>query len=93
MNESVKKFLTALEPIVVSVLKTLLKVAGFKGWLAGLVVKEFFEELAIPVINAGVVEIGYQLDVIDGKKMLKKIKEASNGEEYDHAADDVLGAR
>ena len=90
MNPS-NRFFAVFKPLFVSFLKTLLKVTGFKAWLVGVLAEEFFDEVAVPLIKAGMVEVGYQYDRIDGKGMLKKLKDADNDQEYDDAVDDILG--
>jgi hypothetical protein len=47
-----------------------------------------------PLLDAAAVEIGYLFDVKDGRLMVEKLKEAreaGNADNYDRAADDILG--
>lgn len=91
--ENQNKFFAALKPLFVTALKTLLKVSGFRGWLVGLLAKEFYDDIALPIMQSQLMEHGYRMDVRDGRKMLTKIQEATNAQEYDDAVDDVLGGR
>lgn len=80
-----------IRPFFVSFLKTLLKVTGFKAFIVGIFAKELFDEVAVPLIKAGMVEVGYQYDRIEGKAMLKKLRSANSDQDYDDAVDDILG--
>lgn len=73
-------------------LKYLLRTAGgnvFTQWLVKYIVKNLTEEIATPIINMSVNELGYQYEKIKGKATLKKIQNAENQTEYDSAIDDI----
>jgi len=55
---------------------------GFKAWLVKYIVTELFEEIAQPVINYGFRKFGYQVEVYHGKKLLKKIQNAENDDDW-----------
>lgn len=63
---------------------------GFKGWLVKFIITNLWEELAAPIIKAGLVEISYIEDKIDGKVTAKKIEKArrsGSNEDYNNAVD------
>lgn len=66
---------------------------GFRAWLIKLIVENLFEQIAEPIIRAGITQLGYEYSVHEGKVLIKKLEEArheGNQDSYDHAADDVL---
>ena len=75
-------------------LKALLRngtwIAGPKAWLIKFIIKNLGEEFADPFIDAGLREIGYTIDVKDGKKAVRKIEEAKNEKELDSGIDDIF---
>lgn len=65
---------------------------GFKTWLITFVVENLWDEIAEPLIKAGLVEIKYIKDNIDGKITAKKIDEARRSgdqDSYDDAVDEL----
>lgn len=62
---------------------------GIKAWLIKKVVTEFSEEIAAPIINATINEIGYQYEKINGRKILKRIESSQSQDELDSAIDDI----
>lgn len=75
------------------VFKTLFKSApmgGFRLWLVKIIVKEFYVEIGEPVIKAVFVEGGYLYHKVEGKIIVKRIKDATNQAEYDAAMDDIF---
>ena len=65
---------------------------GFKAWLITFVVENLWDEIAEPLINAGLVEIKYIKDNIDGKITAKKIDKARRSgdqDSYDAAVDEL----
>ena len=73
-----------------ALLKTFLKVGGFKAWLIKFAIEEAYDEIGEPIIKAGLVELGYVLDKREGKALVKKLNEATNANDYDSAVDDIL---
>lgn len=63
---------------------------GFRAWLVTFVATELYEEVGRPVAQAVLVEVGYAMDIVDGRVKLKRLKEATSGEDYDSSVDDIL---
>lgn len=64
--------------------------SGFKGWLVTFIIENLWEELAAPLIKAGLVEIKYIRDKIDGDltaKNIEKARRSDSNEDYDNAVD------
>lgn len=71
-------------------------IAGPKAWVIKFIAENLFDELMKPLLQAGVTYIGYRLDVVHGKNVIKKLNDASeanDGQAYDDATDDVFGTR
>ena len=67
---------------------------GFYGWVASFVLEYLWDEVGIKILQAGMREIGYGLDKIQGKYQVKKLREArreGDHEEYDDIVDDIVG--
>jgi hypothetical protein len=86
-----KKDKSTLTSLFVTLLKSLLKVSGFQAQVVAFVGEHLMEEIGIPLANALLVEVNYRYDVHEGKKYLVKSNEATNVEEYNDAADVILG--
>lgn len=56
---------------------------GFKGWLIKFVVTELFEEIAEPLIKAGLNHVGYLYDKVDGNVKVKRIERARSEDDHD----------
>lgn len=66
---------------------------GFKVWLVKYISTEFFEEIALPIMHYGINEGEFQLDVVEGKAIIKAKDDALiNGDTdaYDSAVDDAF---
>tara|TARA_R110002012_G_scaffold191476_1_gene359234 strand:+ start:323 stop:643 length:321 start_codon:yes stop_codon:yes gene_type:complete len=66
---------------------------GFKAWLVAFVVKNFWDELVEPLMNAALIEVKYIKNKIEGKITAKKISEAresGSDQDYDDAVDASL---
>ena len=63
---------------------------GFVGWIVTYIVTELFEEIAEPLILAGINRIGYTYDKIEGKVLIKELNEAENETDYDSTVNDIL---
>ncbi len=63
---------------------------GPLAWVISYVVTELFEEVAEPLILAGINRIGYTYDKIEGKVLIKNLNEAENEADYDSTIDDIL---
>lgn len=63
---------------------------GFKVWLITFIVKELYAELGEPLVRFALNRVGYVYYKVEGKVLIKKLKEASNETEYDSAINDIL---
>lgn len=66
---------------------------GFKAWLIKFIVTELYEELGEPLIRAGINQVGYYYDKIDGKITIKKIdkaREEGDAENYRDGVNDIF---
>lgn len=66
---------------------------GFKAWLVKFVLENLWEELAEPLIKAGLVEIKYIKDNFDGNitaKRIEKARRSENVQDYNDAADSAF---
>lgn len=66
---------------------------GFKAWIIKVIITELFDELGEPLIRAGVNQVGYIYDKIDGKVQIKKIhkaREDNDADAYNRHIDNVL---
>lgn len=66
---------------------------GFKAWLVKFILENLWEELAEPLIKAGLIEIRYIADKIDGNITAKKIEKARRSgdvEDYNRAVDSAF---
>ena len=63
---------------------------GFKAWLVSFVVKELYDEIGEPLVRAALNRVGYTYDKIEGKVLIKKLREADNEADYDSTIDDIL---
>lgn len=73
-----------------ALLKTCPWLAGPMSWFISFAVEHLFEEVAVPLANLVNRKIGYQIDVADGKRVIKKLEESESEEEYDDALDDLF---
>lgn len=68
-------------------------VAGVQGWLVAFIVGELYDELAEPIVKLALREIGYHIEVVKGKTIVKKINKArqeGNHEDYRRNVDDLF---
>lgn len=66
---------------------------GFRTWLVKFIVTHLFEEVAEPLIRAGLIQVGYYYNRIDGKILVKKLEEAKRDNDqgaYDRTVDDIF---
>jgi hypothetical protein len=63
---------------------------GFKAWLVKYVVTELYEEIGEPLVRAALNRVGYVYDKVEGKVLIKKLRESENEAEYDSTIDDIL---
>jgi len=66
---------------------------GLKGWLIKFVVTELYDEVAEPLIRAGVNHVGYVYDKHKGRiqvKIIEKAFDESNHEAYRTGVNDVF---
>ena len=63
---------------------------GFKAWLIKFIVTELFEEIAEPIMKAGVVQAGYIYNRVEGKILIKRVENAQDQNEHDTAMDDIF---
>lgn len=63
---------------------------GFKAWLVKFIITELYEEIGEPIIRAGLNLEGYTYDKVEGKVLIKKLREADNEADYDSTIDDIL---
>lgn len=67
---------------------------GFYGWVASFILEYLWDEVGEPMLKAGMREIGYGLDKVQGKYQvhrLKKAREEGDHETYDDVIDDIVG--
>ncbi len=87
-------FLSFLQDIFVKKMLTMLVKnaagGGLRVWLVKFLAEELFEEVGRPTANYILVELRYKLDVVEGKRLLVKLKEARNVEDYNSTVDDNL---
>tara|TARA_R110002012_G_scaffold168596_1_gene332135 strand:- start:3505 stop:3819 length:315 start_codon:yes stop_codon:yes gene_type:complete len=65
---------------------------GFKAWLIKFAVEELVDEVGIPVVNAGIVEVKFYFDKKNGEKVsikIEKARESGSDEDYDNAVDEL----
>lgn len=78
--------------VKLALIKLIGTTVGFKAWLIKFVLENLIDEVGIPVVNAGVVEVKYYFDKKDGTKVAIKIEKARSGDDqgdYDDAVDDL----
>jgi len=66
---------------------------GFRTWLVKLIITEFFEEIAEPLIRLSLRRLEYSYKKVEGKIIIKKIEKAkneNNQNDYDHSVDDIF---
>jgi len=66
---------------------------GFRGWLVKTIVTNFFNEIGEPIIKAAFIQINYTYERIEGKILIKKLKEAvieNNQTAYDDTTDIIF---
>lgn len=63
-------------------LGTAAKTAGFKVWLVTFIAEEVFEDVGEPVAELVMVKMGYGFHKVEGKLLVKRLKEAESGEAY-----------
>ena len=70
------------------------KFGGVKGWLIGLFVEEIILERALnPLIKKIFRELGYNIDVYQGEKLVLKLERAEragNEDDYNNTVDDIM---
>lgn len=66
---------------------------GYQVWIARIIVKYAFEELALPIIQLAFREMGYTYHRAEGEIVFKRIEEAKGNNDrtkYDQAVDDLF---
>lgn len=82
--------------VVKKALKTFLGTGagvGLKAWIIKFIVTELFEEIAVPLIKAVLVEAGYQYDKKNGEILITKLHQAredNDADSYSRTVDDIL---
>ena len=86
-----KEFLIAIlrDKAVKFALKKLLATSSIKIWIVQYVVKELFDEVAKPIIQAAFEFMGYKYEVKRGEHTLKKIENAQSRDDWRDASRDV----
>lgn len=86
-----KEFLITIlrDKAVKFALKKLLATSSIKLWIVQYVVKELFDEVAKPIIQAAFEYMGYKYEVLNGEHTLKKIENAETRDDWRDAARDV----
>ncbi|MCK5608302.1 hypothetical protein KAR91_40850 [Candidatus Pacearchaeota archaeon] len=72
----------------------IIKVAGFRAWIASMLLEYGFDKIVLPCINLMFRKGQLIYDVQEGKVKVKKLREArqnGNQDDYDNAADDIMG--
>lgn len=67
------------------ILKNFISVGGLKGWLIKLVITEFYDEIAEPLIKLSMRKAGYIYEVNQGKHLLLEIENAENSDAWHDA--------
>ncbi len=68
-------------------------IGGPKAWIIKFIISELFDEIGEPLIRAGLNQIGYYYDKIDGNIQIKKLKDArgkNDADAYNRASDNIL---
>lgn len=63
---------------------------GFRGWLVKVIVTHFYDDIAEPLIKMAFLNMNYEYRRIEGKILLKRVKNAENQTQYDAAIDDIF---
>ena len=63
---------------------------GFRKWVIKVIVENFFDEIADPIIKASFINMGYIYNRIEGKILIKKVQNANNQLDYDSAIDNIF---
>lgn len=77
----------AIEKVLINVIGAS---TGLQVWLVKVISTQLYKQIGEPLLKAGLAEIGYQIEVIENKQIVKRIKEAQSEQEYDDAIDDLL---
>jgi len=67
-------------------------IAGPKAWIIKFVVSNLWDEIAEPLIRAGLVELEYVYDKHQGKVLIKKLNQAEENNDqitFDDIVDDI----
>jgi hypothetical protein len=91
IKESLIKFLKgeSVKAAFILIFKTA-AFGGIRAWLINLAVGIFYHEIGEPVIRAVFAEGGYLYYRIEGRIIVKRIKDAQNEVQYDSAIDDIF---
>ena len=90
-------FLRVIKPHLINFLKAKaigsiiagLTPGGLYAKIATFILKHFFEEIAKPIIDAGIREIGYKIEIENGKKLIREISTVDNVDDFNDVADRV----
>jgi cellobiose-specific phosphotransferase system component IIB len=80
-QEVIVKYLQ--EKLIKFIIKKMAITAGWQVWLVKLITEELVEEIAVPVINIKMAEIGMVYDKKEGKAAVTKISLAEDNEDED----------
>lgn len=83
-----------VEGIILHFLKAYLNTVAGQGFFSRIInklVDEGYEHLLDPFVERAIVKAGYLYDKSTGKVLIKKLEEATNAEDYNSTADDILG--
>ena len=66
---------------------------GFRTFAIKFIAKNLFEEIAEPLIKAGLIQAGYYYNKVEGKVLIKRLEEARRDNDqgaYDTSVDDIF---
>ena len=104
IKEILLKIWPSVKPIIIEQLKgALVKKAlkiflgtaagvGFKAWLVKFLAENFYDEIVEPIIEAGLVEVGYVYHKVEGKVLVKRLRtaqEQNDEDAYNDTLDDI----
>lgn len=66
---------------------------GFRTWLIKFAVEKMYEQIAEPIIKAGLIKVGYVYHRVEGNILVEKLKtsiEEHNEDDYNSTIGDIL---
>jgi len=79
----------AVKAALLKILKSA-ALGGFRARLIAFVVEHLFDDIAEPIIKATFVNMGYLYHRVEGKILIKRVKDAKTNSDYDIAVDDIF---